>query len=243
MKNKANGPADCLVTEMLQCSPMETVFEVTYWFEKRFVEECRAPDALKILRLVFRKKPDARLEKGLRGFRAIALLSVFSKWKTTVLLHEEKHVGAERAVNCEHMRALLTKILRRHWEWQEDRRTDLKPGFFIQDGFCGKFGRKNGVRRGQAPSGNEDSLLERSSRACDGRSARREERRDGIRLLRDLRDDLLLLKMNPQRRSGGSSIVGPCGPNTCVTCHWGSARQRVCAQEHGVGQLLAVLRQ
>ena len=39
------------------------------------------------------KKPDARLEKGLPGFRAIALLSVFSEWYTTVLLdllHEEK---------------------------------------------------------------------------------------------------------------------------------------------------------
>ena len=55
------------------------------------------------------KKPDAKLEKGLRGFRSIALLSVFSYWYATVLvdmLHEEKepserkrlHVGAERRV-------------------------------------------------------------------------------------------------------------------------------------------------
>ena len=39
------------------------------------------------------KKPDAKLENGLRGFRTIALLSVFSKWYATVLvdmLHEEK---------------------------------------------------------------------------------------------------------------------------------------------------------
>ena len=46
-----------------------------------------------------------RSKKGLRGFRAIALLSAFSKWYTTVLVdlvHEEKeqaewrrlHVGA-----------------------------------------------------------------------------------------------------------------------------------------------------
>ena len=34
MKNKANGPLDCLVTEMLQCLPMETVYAVTHWFEK-----------------------------------------------------------------------------------------------------------------------------------------------------------------------------------------------------------------
>ena len=28
LRNKANGPADCLVTEMLQCVPTETVYEV-----------------------------------------------------------------------------------------------------------------------------------------------------------------------------------------------------------------------
>ena len=77
-------------------------------------------------RLVFLKKPDVKLEKGLRGFRAMALLSVFSDWYTTVLvdpLHEEEsvewrklHVGAERWVNCEHMQALVTNIFQRHWE-------------------------------------------------------------------------------------------------------------------------------
>ena len=71
-KNEANGPADCLVTEMLQCLPTET--------DKRFKGECRAPEAWKVLRLVFTKKTDAKLKKGLRGFRAIALLRVFSQW-------------------------------------------------------------------------------------------------------------------------------------------------------------------
>ena len=36
MRNKANGPADCLVAEMLRCLPTETVYEVAYWFDKRF---------------------------------------------------------------------------------------------------------------------------------------------------------------------------------------------------------------
>ena len=64
----------------------------------------------------------AKLGKGLRGFRAIALPNVFSKWYSTVLvdlLHEEKgaiewmslHVGAETGVNCEHMQALVTNIV------------------------------------------------------------------------------------------------------------------------------------
>ena len=39
-------------------------------------------------------------------------------------------MGAERGVNCEHMQALGTNIFQRHWEWQEDRRTDLQPGFY-----------------------------------------------------------------------------------------------------------------
>ena len=40
------------------------------------------------------------------------------------------HVGAERGVNCENMQALATNIFQRHWEWQEDRRTDLQPGLY-----------------------------------------------------------------------------------------------------------------
>ena len=56
MRNTANGPADCLVTEMLQCLPTETVYEVAYWFDKRLKGECRAPEERKILRLVFLTK-------------------------------------------------------------------------------------------------------------------------------------------------------------------------------------------
>ena len=62
---------------------------------------------------------------------------MFSKWYTTVLvdmLHDETepsewknlHEGAERGINCEHMQALVTNIFQRHWEWQEDRRVDLR---------------------------------------------------------------------------------------------------------------------
>ena len=51
---------------MLRNLPMESVYEITQWFEKRFREERRAPESWKVLRLVFLKRPDARLEKGLR---------------------------------------------------------------------------------------------------------------------------------------------------------------------------------
>ena len=69
LRNKANGPADCRVTEMLQCLSTETVYEVAHWFDKRFRGGCRALEAWKVLRLVFlKKKTDAKLEKSLRGF-------------------------------------------------------------------------------------------------------------------------------------------------------------------------------
>ena len=67
MKNKTNGPGDCLVSEMLQELPVEAVYEITHWFGKRFRGECRAPAAWKILHLVFLKKSDAKFEEGIRS--------------------------------------------------------------------------------------------------------------------------------------------------------------------------------
>ena len=64
--------------------------------------------------LVFLKKPNAKLEKGLRGFRAIALMSVLKEpieWRGL-------HVGPEREVNCEPVQALLTNILQRHYPFE-----------------------------------------------------------------------------------------------------------------------------
>ena len=55
LRNKATGPSDCLATEFLQCLPTETVYEVAYWFDKRFKGECRAPEAWKVFRLAFPK--------------------------------------------------------------------------------------------------------------------------------------------------------------------------------------------
>ena len=95
LRNKTNGPADCLVTELLRCSPTEIVYKGSSLVRQASDSKVNAelPEAWKVLRLVFLKKPDAKLEKGLRGFRAIALLGVFSEWCTTVqvdMLHDEK---------------------------------------------------------------------------------------------------------------------------------------------------------
>ena len=70
MKDKVDGPADCLVTEMLQCLPVgahrrrqSARLRVG---SRSDSEECRTPEAWTVLRLVFYKKPDAKLEQGLR---------------------------------------------------------------------------------------------------------------------------------------------------------------------------------
>ena len=139
LRNKANGSADCLVTETLRCLPTQTVYEVAHWFNKRFKGDC----------------PDTMLEKGLRGFRAIALLSVLSEWHTTVLvnlLHKEKepiawrslHVGVERRVNCEHMQALVTNTFQRHWEWQKGDRFATR-NVQVQYGLHGKPRCQDGI--------------------------------------------------------------------------------------------------
>ena len=115
---------------------------------------------------MFLKKPDAKLENGLRGFRAIALLIVFSEWCTTVfvdLLHEEKepekwkslHVGTERGVNCEHACAgpggeHIPEALGMEGG-QADRPATWNV--HIQYSFHGELGCEDGTRRGQALTG------------------------------------------------------------------------------------------
>ena len=138
------------------------MYKVAHWFEKRFEGECSALEAWKILRFVFLKNLDAKLEKGVRGFCAIALMSVFTKWFSTALvdlLHEEKepvdwrlHVRAQRGVNREHMQALVTNIFQRRWEWQEDRRTALQPGLYrCNTAFMSSLDVKTGLPIGGQP--------------------------------------------------------------------------------------------
>ena len=49
-------------------------------------------------------------------------------------------------MDCEHMQGLLTNLLQKHWEWQENRRKDLEPDKFqVQDDVHGKLGREDGA--------------------------------------------------------------------------------------------------
>ena len=140
LRGKSNGPADCLVVEMLSRLPTEVIYEVTHWFQKRFQGDAELWRSGEFCAWCSSRSLMQDWRRG--SVVSLRLLyCVFSKWYTTVLvdlLHEEKepiewmslHVGAERGVNCEHMQGLLTNLLQKHWEWQENRRKDLEPGKF-----------------------------------------------------------------------------------------------------------------
>ena len=226
LQNKANGPADCLVTEMLPCSPTKTLYEAAHGFDKRFRGECRALEVWKVLRLVFLEKTDAKLEKGFRGFRAIALLSVFSKWFKTVLvdvLHDEKepsklkrlHVGAERGVNCEHMQALVTNTFQRHWEWQEDRRVDLQPGRYRHNtASMASLDVKTAFDVANPSVVSNILTLTGVHGHFDGGLAGGNSRCPRLCLLREQRDRILVFSVRPSRRCGGTCTVG----TRCQSC-------------------------
>ena len=88
--NKSSSPKDCIVTEVVREIPMSCVCEITHRFNRRLKGLNTAPVAWKVLRLVFLKTPDktpdAKLEKDIRGFRAIALMPVWAKWYCAVLV-------------------------------------------------------------------------------------------------------------------------------------------------------------
>ena len=62
-------------------------------------------------------------------------------------------LGRESHQLCEHMQALQTNVIQRHWEWQEDVGISGSVGaraVQVYDCVCGKLGREDSARRGQA---------------------------------------------------------------------------------------------
>ena len=78
-------------------------------------------------------------KKEIRSFSAIALTSVISKWYASCIilcLEKEKepenwknlHVGGVDGMSCQHMQVMMTNLLQKHREWQEERNPTLKHG-------------------------------------------------------------------------------------------------------------------
>ena len=172
MKNKANGSVDCLVTEMLQCLPTETDRVRGHALVlEGFKGESRAPEARTVLRLVFLKKPHAKREMGLRGFRAIALFECFFfqsgtqrfRWICCVKNRSRLNGGA---YTWEPREELTVSICR---PWERIYFRDSGNGRRIVGPICSQdftdtksvfmAGRETGVRRGQTSGGIRKSHL------------------------------------------------------------------------------------
>ena len=100
--DKAQGPEDTFATWMLKELPIETVYEITKWFQRGLRGQFEAPSSWTILKRVLLRKSDASAAKGVRGYQENAFMSVVAKWCSSVVVHKlsdstepRLHVGAQ----------------------------------------------------------------------------------------------------------------------------------------------------
>ena len=109
------------------------------------------------------------------------------------------NVGAERRVNCEHMLALVTNLLRRHWEWQEDRTEDVVLGMHKYETACDV-----------AQTKMVETILKYMQVQGKTKAAITSDMMDvkGSARFRKMRDRASVLTMHPTRERGGSLSSG-----------------------------------
>ena len=102
-----------------------------------------SPSSWKVVMLVFLRKPDAAPTKGIRSYRAIALTSVMSEWYASCIflrLEKEKvpekcktlHIGGMDGISWQHLQVMVTDLIRKHWEWQEERNVVMQHGTVVR---------------------------------------------------------------------------------------------------------------
>ena len=85
------------------------------------------------------RKPDAAPTEGIRSYRATARTPVMSKWYASCILlrlENEKepekwkklHIGELDGISCQHLQVIMTNVIQKHWEWQEERNLVMKHG-------------------------------------------------------------------------------------------------------------------
>ena len=106
--------------------------------------QMESPGSWKVVELVFLRKPDVPPKKGIRSYRARALTSVMSKWYASCInlrrLEKEKeletwmnlHVGGVDGISCQHLQVMVTILLRKLWEWQEEKNPVMRHGAVVR---------------------------------------------------------------------------------------------------------------
>ena len=100
---------------------------------------------------LFFRKTDAEPKKEIRSCGAFALTSVMSKWYAACIilrLEKEKepegwkrlHVRGIDGISCQHVQVMVTHLLQKHMEWQEDRRPMMRHGSVIRPAVYLAFG-------------------------------------------------------------------------------------------------------
>ena len=135
--NKVNGPEDAIVSEMIKKLPMEKICTKTKCFQEHFLGQMESPSSWKVVKLVFLRKLDAAPTEGIRSYWAIALTSVMSQWYASCVLlrlemEEEPEkwknlqIGGVEGVSCQHLQVMVTNLIQKRWEWQEERNPVIK---------------------------------------------------------------------------------------------------------------------
>ena len=138
-ENKVNGPEDATVSEMMKRLSLGKIYAITRCFQERFMGQMDVPSSWKIVKLVVSRRPDAAPKKGIRSDTAMVLTSVMSKWYVSCLEKEQEseswkkvHVGEIDGISCPHLQVMMTFLLQKHLEWQEDRTTRLRHGSVVR---------------------------------------------------------------------------------------------------------------
>ena len=115
---------------MIKQLPLKKIYIITRCFQERFVGLMEAPSSWKDVKLALLRKPGAEPKKAIRSYRAIELTSVMPQWHaSSIILRLKKkepeswkklHLGGIEGISCQRFQVLMTNLLQKHWEWQED---------------------------------------------------------------------------------------------------------------------------
>ena len=117
-ENTVNGAEDAIVSEMIKRLPMEKIYT-------------ESPSSWKVVKLMLLRKLDAVPTKGIRSYRAIALTLVMLKWYAScilLLLEKEKEPEKWKKLHI----GMMTNVIQKHWEWQEERHPVIKHGTVVR---------------------------------------------------------------------------------------------------------------
>ena len=134
-ENKVNRPEDAIVSEMIKKLPMEKIYTFMRWFQERFMGMMESPSSWKVVKLVFFRKlgcsPVQKDQKLQSNIEVVCIMLRLEKEK-----EPEKwmklHIGGLDGISCQHLQVMMTNVIQKHWEWQEEMSPLMKHGTVVR---------------------------------------------------------------------------------------------------------------